>query len=256
MVSRKMSDWSAKINNAIRFFLYLLIFWLPYSSAVVENCVIIAFVLWLFKRAFITKTFRFPLTSLNISVIFFLAACIFSTVGSPFLSDSIQSFFTKTLEWFVIFFLVIEVFQTRKHIYIFLIVFGATSLITCMDALVQYYVTFKDIFGRTILPFSRATAAFKAPNSLGAYLTIVIPTFFVLQFGAVKGLWKNVGFFILFCFSLWAVALSDSHGAWIGTVIGLAVATVFFEKLKKKEFSGLFSRFFLLLRYCSLPQNA
>jgi len=125
-----------RIDALIRFFLYILIFWLPYSPAVVESCVIICIVLWLLKRGILlTRKRNFSevkpeATFLNKPIVFFLLACMLSVTSSAFFGQSLHNFFTKTLEWFIIYFLVVEVFKNKKHIYIALAVFIFTAFST------------------------------------------------------------------------------------------------------------------------------
>ena len=57
-----------RIDVVIRFFLYLLMFWLPYSSAVVEVCVVASLLLWLVKR-FLSYDFDHKHSSLKDSIV-------------------------------------------------------------------------------------------------------------------------------------------------------------------------------------------
>lgn len=221
-----------KIDAAIRFFLYILIFWLPYSPAVIESCVIISFILWLFKRSIILVTNKFPevtakegavgileyfhpkKTFLNKPIGFFLAACILSVTSSAFFAQSLHNFLTKTLEWFVVYFLVVEVFKNKKHIYIVLAIFLFTAFSTVIDSFIQFYITHKDIFlGHVIDSGGRATAGFKTSNSLGGYLTIVIPCLFAwILLGRQKFYYRLMALFILL-FMIWSLIITFSRGA-------------------------------------------
>ena len=175
-----------RIDTLIRFFLYVLIFWIPYSPAVIESCVIICLILWLLKRSLILtgqnwsrhtlkeKLFKLlkgikpESTFLNRPITFFILACILSVTSSAFFAQSLHNFFTKTLEWFIVYFLIIEVFKDKKHIYTAFAIFMFTAFSTVMDSLVQFHITYKDIFsGHMIEPGSRATAGFKVSIGLG-----------------------------------------------------------------------------------------
>ena len=221
-----------KIDLLIRFFLYVLIFWLPYSQAVVESCVVTAFVLWVVKRFLsalsVTKSHQFasafkPADSfLNIPIAVFLFVCLLSAIGSGFPQLALKGFLTKTLEWFVIYFLVLEVFTQKKHIGIFLSVFLVTSAAILVDGWVQFYVTGNDIFsGHTIID-GRMTAAFRHPNQLGGYLLFLIPLLFSLLLLTEKAIrrWRSV-LFLLLGMAVWSLFLTFSRGAWIGCVTGI-----------------------------------
>lgn len=211
-----------RFNWAIRLFLCLLIFWLPYSPAVIEISVITGLLLWILKRMIVGKRPNMiPATPLNKSILFFLIVCVLSASISAFWRESLPNFLTKTLEWFIVYFLVIEAVTTRKHIYIILGVFLLTLAATALDSLVQYYVTYKDIFlGHAIEPGTRATAGFKTPNGLGAYLTGAIPIVLAWIFKRDKRLRYRLLLSFLFILLIWSLAVTFSRGAWLTVFLG------------------------------------
>ena len=211
------------------------------------------------KLCSILSVFKPKDTFLNRPIAFFLLACLLSAAGSAFWGPSLHNFFTKTLEWFIVYFLTVEVFQRKKHIYIAISVFAFTAFSTVIDGLVQFYITNKDIFnGHVIEPGSRATAGFKTPNGLGGYLTIFIPGLLAwILLGKQKLPYIIISITALFL-SIWSLMVTLSRGAWIGVVFGVAFM-LFFVLLppKKAEFNlslglagvtlGLFFVFFLIL---------
>lgn len=242
-----------RIDSLIRFFLYVLIFWLPYSPAVIESCVIISVILWFVKRIAMvtgqkepTKTFgekicrffqgiRLEPTFLNRPIAFFLAACILSVTSSAFFVQSLHNFLTKTLEWFIIYSLVVEVFKDKKHIYIALTIFAFTAFSTVIDSLIQFHITYKDIFlGNTIVPGDRATAGFKTSNSLGGYLTGVIPALAVWIFWGKQRTWGRLLALLFLFFAAWSLLVTFSRGAWIGVFFGGIFLLVFVLFPKKR----------------------
>jgi putative inorganic carbon (HCO3(-)) transporter len=258
MPNARISD---SLDAVIRFFLYLLIFGLPYSPAVVEICIGASFFIWCLKRAWLycQNTFRSALTLprrfflfleafkpqttfLNPSISFFLLICLLSVGASAFREVALRGFLTKTLEWFVVYFLVVEVFQKRRHFQVALSVFLLTTFATLVDGLVQSYITQKDIFYGQALERGCVTAAFKHPNSLGAYLTFVLPI--TLSLCLVKGKRKGLkGLFVLiFVLSLWVAALTSSRGAWLGMLLGLFLFLWFW----KRKFAVIVIAFFLV----------
>jgi len=213
-----------RIDAAIRFFLYLLVFWLPYSPAVIESCVGISLILWLIKRSLL-KTFKPQTTTLNGPIAFFLFACLVSLWGSFHPEQSTRGFLTKTLEWFIVYFLAVEVFTQKKHITTVLVILSITSLATAFDGIIQYYVTGRDIFMGRIIPRedpiarSGATAAFKHANILGAYLTFVIPLMLAAVFCFSKRYMKFLAGFTV-VMSLWLLLITFSRGAWLAVMGG------------------------------------
>src|SRR3989338_9539916 len=218
-----------KINSLIRFFLCLIIFWLPYSPAVVESSVIIGLLLWFFKRSIVCyrlkgalAAFRLPVTPLNKPFFVFGTICLFSSLSSPFWEQSLPNFLTKTLEWFIVYFLVIEGVTERKHIYLVFGIFALTLLGTVIDSLIQYYVTYKDIFlGHVIAPGTRATAGFKTPNSLGAYLTGVVPIVLAWIVRKDERLRYRLLFALLLCLVIWSLIVTFSRGAFLTALGGV-----------------------------------
>ena len=248
-----------RIDALIRFFLYVLIFWLPYSPAVIESCVIICLILWLLKRGIImagnkgsSKTSKKRLsgflegikpesTFLNKPIAFFLFACVLSVTSSTFFAQSLHNFFTKTLEWFIIYFLVVEVFKDKKHIYIALAVFIFTMFSTVMDSFAQYYITHKDIFlGHVIDPGGRATAGFKTSNGLGGYLAGVIPGLLAWIFLGKQRFYYRLTALLVFLFTVWSLLITFSRGAWIGVIFG-GMFLMFFVLFSKDRLKFYFS---------------
>lgn len=225
-----------RINSLIRFFLCLIIFWLPYSPAVIESSVIAGLLLWIFKRSVACRrlngnlaAFRLADTPLNRPIFLFGVICFLSSLSSPFWQQSLPDFLTKTLEWFIVYFLVIEGVTERKHIYLIFGVFAATLLATILDSLVQYYVTYKDIFlGHVIEPGTRATAGFKAPNSLGAYLTVVIPIVFAWIFKKNGRLRYRLLLTLLLFFVIWSLVVTFSRGALLTALGGIMFFTLLY----------------------------
>jgi len=244
------------VNTFIRVLFYILLFWLPYSPAVVETCVVLALILWILKRSILLRQkylsgllrnegvlgyvtcFKPENSFLNKPILFFLIACFLSIFNSVIFFDSLHNFFTKTLEWFLVYFLVLEVFKTERQILIALGVILLTTFSTALDSLIQYF-TFKDIFlGHLIEPQGRVTAAFKTPNGLGAYLILSLP----LMMSAVWSFRRRrgVGVALSLCvvLVLASLVLTFSRGAWVGAAMGIIFMglTIIWRKTKSVFF--------------------
>ncbi len=259
-----------QLNGLILFFLYVLIFWLPYSIAVIESCVITALILWIINRNrwvewFLAKEkpsqffLSFPKalkprqSFLNLPIVIFLVLCIFSVLGSPLRVHSLNAFFSKTLEWFVIYFLVIEAFQEEKHIKIFLGIFLLTAFVVCLDSLLQFYITQKDLFLGRIMTRGGATASFHHANSLGGYLTFVLPATASLFFFLKK---KNQLFFLplVIIIMVWSLLLTNSRASWFSVYFGFNL--LLFLTHRKLFLAFILSSLFLILFfYIRAPQE-
>ena len=252
-----VSGLNVRLENGIRFFLYVLAFWLPYSPAVVEVCVIVSIILWIIKRVvsmdlnkflnsslrlkilYIFESFRMPRSPINQPAAWFVLIAFLSVFGSVFFLDSLSNFVTKTLEWFAIYFLVLETFTARKHFIILFMVMMVTAFSTALDSFYQYYVSYKDIFlGHKILPGGRATAAFTTPNGLAAFLSLLIPVFLGGVAFSGKDFFRKAMYFLFIMSMLWALLITQSRGGWAGLILGggLGMAALFFFKKKRIHF--------------------
>ena len=249
------------LDKAIRFFFYLLIFWLPYSPAVIESCVIIAFLLWALKRGVLftinykrvnglkenfigfARAYRPEMGPLVTPVALFLLACFLSTFVSLSPLNSLHRIFTKILEWFVIFSIVVEVFTQKKHVYTAMGILLFTAYATVGDSFVQFYVTQKDIFNAMPLTRGGATAGFHHANSLGGFLTLVVPLSLSLLFIKWKRkFWSLVSFFFTFT-ALWSLGITYARMAWFSALVGIVVLLNFLGKRKQ-------SIFFVIILVC------
>lgn len=255
-----------KIDAAIRFFLYLLIFWLPYSKAVVESSVVLGLILWILKRALLTRWFFnenqgaqidkrellriwAPAKSfLNGPIAVFLIFGIISTLKSVLFLQSLQGYFTKTLEWFIIYFLIIEAFYEKRHIWIAFGIFLFTSAATVLDGLAQFYWTHKDIFLGYVITDNRATAGFGHSNDLAGYLTFAILIVMVLLFLEKRPAWKFLGGMILTVLSVWSLVVTFSRGAWLAATAGIFffLCSVCFVRKSARSFILLGLMIFIL----------
>ena len=233
IISMDDSTILKKIDSGIRFFLYLLIFWLPYSKAVVESSVVIALVLWIVKRGLILRRFHAidkkkllrmcaPAGSfLNGPITIFLIFGMVSALTSTLFLQSLHGYLTKILEWFIIYFLILEVFTTKKHIRIAFIIFLFTSISTVLDSLQQFYWTHKDIFLGYVVHDNRATGGFNHSNDLAGYLTFVIPVVMVHPFWNKNSMGKFFLGMVLTVLSVWSLVVTFSRGAWLAVAAGV-----------------------------------
>ncbi len=241
----KKIDFCELIDKAIRVFLYILIFWLPYSQAVIESCVVVGLVLFVVKRVYMLKINSFcgikvmiktinPLDSfMNMGILVFMLIGLISVINSPIYEIAFHGLVSKVLEWFIIYFLILEVFNKKKYLMLALTVLIITAFSTVLDSFWQYYFTQKDIFfGHTLGAGLRATAAFKTPNGLAAYLTLFVPIAISFVFYAKRKIIK-VLFLLISFLSMWSLMITFSRGGFLGILVGLFFF-VYFWILQRK----------------------
>lgn len=214
----RVSKLTITLEQISRFFLYVLIFWLPYSGAVVEVCVCVCFVLWLIKCGTgNTSTFR-EKTFIPFIIFMLLALC--SALLSTMKNQSVHGLITKTFEWFVIFYLLIENVKTRKQVYIMLGILLFTGMAVALDAVAQYFFLSEDIFFRRKLINFRATGPFQFANSLAAFLTVLTSMLVSMVFVKKCSRRYRVGLIFVLLIFVVALTVTYSRSAWISVILG------------------------------------
>jgi O-antigen ligase len=204
-------------------------------------------------RAFFIS-FRPPQSFLTIPVAVFLYVCLLSALLSNTPAYALRGFITKTLEWFVIYFLVLEFFSTKRHILIALSIFLFSAVSVCADSLSQLYITEKDIFCSNVSA-GRATACFSTGNDLGGYLLFFLPlsaSFFLIQKDNKA---KKICFGLIVLLALWVLVMTLSRGAWIASMF----AAITFLFLRKRFFAYLLILILIVVAidfFIILPLNA
>ena len=234
--------WQKNCEKIIRGLIYVMIFWLPYSTAAIETTVILALLVWIFKAVLIFyKKYSDRQSKLDLrnSLIFlkepnrlwiglFLAICWISVVANGTRGYSAGGFFTKTAEWFVIYYLVCDSFREEKQFLFLLKVLFFTALATAVDGIFQYYISHRDFFlGHKIIPGESPTAGFKTPNGLGAFIAGVFPLAWVYLFFKEQSVILRAGIFLLNILLLWALLITACRGAMVAVSVTAAAAFVF-----------------------------
>lgn len=233
-------------NVLLRFFFYVILFWAPYSSAVIESSSSVILLLWIIKRIVenlinkknisvsqFLQTFKPAYSFLNKSIYVFLFVCLLSIATSAFWDYSIGKFLSKTIQWFVLFFIFIEVFKTKKQIFLCLKILIFTTFSVGLDGIYQF-ITGNDIFmGYKIIPFSKVTASFNTSNDLAAYLTFFTPSILLY---IVLSKFKLFGKYVIaICWLVIVIPffLSGVRAAILGCVLaliwGFFIIQVFFK---------------------------
>ena len=106
----------------------MLIFCLPFSKALIEISATAIIVSWLIKRVVLyvqgDKTgvnrpllaaFRPAVTYLDLAIALYIIATLFSVLFSSNVGLSVKNFFSKTMEYILLFFIVAEAIGTQKN---------------------------------------------------------------------------------------------------------------------------------------------
>jgi putative inorganic carbon (HCO3(-)) transporter len=183
------------IDNLILLSLCVLIVALPFSKSIIEIAVSIAIVLWLFKKVFILRSFRFEKTPLNWPILLYLVFVALSMINSQFLMTSLRGFAFKTMEYFLIYFVIVESVKTQRDLkkIVYSILFSCALI--GIDGLWQYFIGYDFLRGYPLWSSgNRITASFKFPNGLGGWLVVVMPFCISLAiFNTKEKIWRISG---------------------------------------------------------------
>lgn len=213
-------------ERIIEYSLYTLIFFLPASKAIVEICVTLAFIAWIIKNTN-NYSFRLPKTDLNLPLLFFVILSIFSvTVTTQQPDISARTFFRKTMEYVIIFFMMAEVINTKKRLTNILTAIMLSSFIVGLDGLYQQ-LTKVDFLRRFPLYAGKMTATFQFPNDLAGYIIsiLLLPISLVIH----KATNKKTRFSLLTLSIILVICLlfTRTRGAWLGFILGLFFISLF-----------------------------
>jgi O-antigen ligase len=206
----------------------VLIIGLPFSNSIIEIAATTAIILWIFKKvkkAFILRNLKLlkpENTSLNTPILFYLIFVALSLINTQFLITSLKGFFFKTLEHFLLFFVIVETVKTKKDLKKIVSAIIFSCLIIGIDCLWQRASGYDFLRGYPLISLRRVTASFKFPNGFGGWLITVIPlTISLVLFNTKEKLWKicclSLSILLLVC-----LFLSFARGAWMGLLFAIA----------------------------------
>lgn len=222
-----------------------MIFCLPFSKAIMELTISLSILLWLLKKIILNyeclqgkdkpllskiseffKGFRIVHSASNKPLLAYILFCFFSVfISSSFLISS-RAFFRKTLEYFILYFVIIEMFSDKEKLKNVVVISLVSAVIIGIDGLFQYFSGFDFIRYRKFYA-SRITATFQAPNDLAGYLVSFIPLAIMVSFS--KAIKKTTRLLLKLEAILLMVVLfiSWTRGAWLGLFISLIFLSVF-----------------------------
>jgi len=214
----KIEDIVKKIDSLIIIGLCFLIIGLPFSNSIIEVTASAVIVLWFFKKIFILRSFKLENTPLNWPILFYLVLAISSLVNSHFFMTSIKGLLFKTIEYFLLFFTIVETVKSQDDVKKIIFAIFLSCILMGTDGLWQYTTGYDFLRGYPVWSSGRIKASFKYPNGFGGWLIIVIPLCISFAlFETKESLWKIAGGFS----SLLLIAcliLNLTAGAWLAII--------------------------------------
>lgn len=211
-------------DRAIMTCLCFLIFFLPFAKAGVEIFTWLAIFFWISKRALGYRAGSlwglFPKTELNKALGLFIAVNALSTIFSVNFGLSARGFFGKELKFIAIYFMLVEVINSRERLRILLFTIIASVVLIITDAGVQYFrgADFLKGYER-----ERISASFSTGNDFAGWLIIIIPLFLSLLAVGKGNIGKGLKALLLILIISLIVCLlaTFARGGWLGFVISI-----------------------------------
>lgn len=224
--------------------LYFLLLFLPFSKAAVEICSVLLIVAWGIERihpatrsATLWRDRR--LRNLALALGAFIAACALSIPFSSFPALSLRAFFSKWLEYLLLFVVLTDVAARPK------VGLRAIGVLIFSSALVGFEALWQEfsgvglfrghaiVSGSSFANFSRMTGPYENPGDLATYLMVVIPVVLAGLFiskGRVRWLLGTLLGVLILC-----MGRTLSLGPWLGLGAGLTIFVLSGRLLRKSR---------------------
>lgn len=215
---------------------YGVLFTSTFSKAAVEYLVGSGIVFWFLKKTLGNESkgwFRdyFPPRPLNMPLAIFVLVNAISTLNSTSFKTSSKAFFGKTIEYALLYFIVVDTLNTKRRIKyaVIAIIISISTLV--INAGFQYFNGF-DLFRHfSIGEDHRLRASFPNANSMSGWLILVIPVLASVAF-LKKGLrpFKKTSLMIISFLAIICLVLGYSRGALLGFLIACMFILTYYRK--------------------------
>lgn len=205
---------------------------------------------FLLKKLLDRESF-FPRLSINLPLaIFFLLTCV-SILHSVSIKDTLRGGILRLLEYILVLYAVYYSVQDKKHLSRIILSFCAGIILTCANEFWQVYSGKDFIRGTDVIlniGLLRATSSFGDANTLGIYLSALVPAVLGGAFFYHKGL-KRVSLVIVSILGVLGIALTYSRP----TLLAIYVVLWFFAIARKNKKLIIFLAVFTVLAPLMLP---
>lgn len=213
-----------------RWAIYIFVWMLPISKALIEITVIIAFVSWLVKHVAL-KDYRFTNTGINSAIILFFVANVISVIFSTDKYQSLNALFFKVGENIIILFITAEVFSSKKSLRNLIYVMIASFALLGIDSIYQRITGVDFIRGRKIFSNMAVTGSLSMPTDFGGWLTIMlslVACLFWFDFKQNKAMKIISGLSLII--GIPVLVLTYAKGAWISIILGMTTVGIIKSK--------------------------
>ncbi|MFC1631064.1 O-antigen ligase family protein [Candidatus Omnitrophota bacterium] len=222
-------------DRSIEVAFYVLFFCLPFSIALIEISASVIILAWILKRIFSPRVIKAnfigqikkfnPVPSyLNIPILVFILANLFSVIFSSNFALSLRNFGSKTMEYILLYFIAVEFLRDKRILKNAIIALLVSALMISLDCVFQYFFGF-DLLRNRSLEAHRVTASFVMPGDLAGYLGVILCLILSLSFLKIRTGWR-IFLRAESIFLLLLLMATLARGAWLGFIIGLCFLTM------------------------------
>lgn len=212
---------------------YVVAFFIPISRGFIESFIGLAIAAWLIKKVISKAKFRdtFYFNYLKLPILFYVIIAFISAVFSTNKIISFNHLLLKTLEYFLLFFIIVETVDKRilKNILAVLVI--SVSLIG-IDGVFQYFTRFDFFRLRRVnidIPW-RITGPFNIATDFANYVVTLLPVVASLSFLKFKKLWIKpvlvTSSLVLFI----CLVINASRSAWLALLLSIPFVAVLRNK--------------------------
>jgi O-antigen ligase len=214
----------------IELFTLLAVLLLPFSKSAAEVGITVALVLWALRK--FPWNERFPdIAPCNLSYLIFLFFVVLSLYRIPeaHLWDGFRGF-VKWLQYLALFFMSVELFQSRARVNRCLAAFVVSMTALCLNGFYQLW-TGRDLVKGFVVDypgrFTRMQSSLNSPNDLAAFLLFFLPIAFFLWIEKKKWSLQSALLCAAFVLSGLAWVLTLSRAAFVGLWLAVALYGLF-----------------------------
>jgi len=212
------------------------LFFLPFSIACMEIFAGVALFCFIIKKIF-RPDFSFLKNRLFVILfVFFLFNGLSVFNSDPYIAKSLKALFAKWLSYISIFVLTADSFGSTKRIKKAVGVLLISAFIVGIDGLSQGFLHFELFGGKPMIEMTpqmfAMTAAFNHYNSLGFYLTMVLPLAISLFLFDIMERRHRVALLLLSGVLIVCLFLTYSRGSWLSFILSLLLMAALTKKTR------------------------
>ena len=227
----KLCDWCIEIS------FYGLLFTVTFSISFVEIFSMVMMVSWGIKRVIRRDLLSFDSWPVRILFLYFLWA-VLSCINTQYWNESFRGIL-KVGEYSLLFLVCYtETGRSRFATRSFYVI-AATTLITCINGIFQYFSGYDFIRHRTLISedyLHRISSSFVHPNDYGTFLVVVSVILLSVLISRSSTIKRKVFLLPVIVISLLNLYLTDSRGSWLAFVGAILVLGA----LKGRKVLGVF----------------